>query len=1388
MKFRASIDNLGKVIFGFIAAFLSVVFLSGMMSVGAQTIGDTATIPAIQNVLAPATNNQDKATPNAPSMDVQVPTQDAAVNLTNSTVQLDPVIFKDPATQNNFYPGKTINMMALIEAQGTGQDYINGHVKIYLSKDIFQKVNDNDISSSQFLAEPASVTETTTDWVVNLKLNKVPSGAHIGIPFLATLKPGKIQNNKDYKVPSEYYDSKDTLLFKTDKFSIHTQTDAPSTNGPGVTQNLDTSNWDSSDALKAAKDISVNGNGFYSNLPSINYTNHTEPGDYTVTVNVPAGYKVPANGAGNWTYDETKNTLTQKITLSTTNASSSNSYWSLGSFTLTVPKGYKAGTTVNLPTTTVGPNGDVSSTSHYLQLSKTRVDPPQPDYFYPNGSKSISFEGIGWSTDVNKISAATPVVSTFNPAASYSYRGDTPSSMALSSVTDTPRFDYPTNEIAFVDSSTLTAGKQGELNKNKVVGTYMDGTTSKTEDLGTVTFGTPLKYTERQYTSIKVTFDKAVDLSLSELRTVQFKLTGHMTEDTINAFKKGTSTYNYYYNYMSAEFVKTDLSSYQGSSSGSDYLGLNQDRPTIGYNGYPGLELSGQNYQDGKVQMLGGKPLLASMTVRVYNNGLDKLEPKDGKVIFIVPDGVSYDSDDATEVQNLTNIKVVQNYAGSGKTAVIGDITNPTSFASSNTAIKYRVPLIDDGSMISGSYNIQSFFVFTNNNGKPGNMTDFQVEPSAKRVNDTYGIYSSTNNKDNIISDTKDFTYLPDRKLVNVNKVKVFDPEANVWSQPVKDTGDSAFIGDKLEYVGTMSNDGLSPYTYLDVIGILPHPGDQKINGARGSNVQMHLTGPIQLDTDGYTVSYSTAKPDNDLLKNYEAKFDATETDWSKVTMIRISSKDGTVLNTEQSIHFTYPSLVPNVAKDDAIANKAQGISTFIVRTSDHDVNLLESTPASVLAKQPYVPVNLQFWTKDQDGTEHQIADAKSFADQKIGSTFTKNAADFPILHYSPADSQDHSVKVSRVANNNVLKLWYKANPDDATVKGVVKFQDLSGKTLEKDIPFSGISGYRYDITTMDSVKQATKKILGEGYKLSSTEGQPTGIFAVGKPVTVIYKFDKPTPPIPPTPPTPPTPKPDPKPTPNPDPTPTPNPTPTPTPQPTPGPDEPDYVAKKNEAVYALKKVYLYQKPTFNKSQRKAGYVSKPRVYRPMFVVTGYARSANGALRYKVRDVNHLTKNRHKTGYVTARWSHIRPVYYQSKHTTLTVINPRGVNEYKNVNLTGKVQNFKQGKVLKVKKFVHHNLTTRYLLTNGHYITGNRKLVKMGKAHFPKYVKAKKAVNLYKTVNLTHKNKHYKKGLVFKVYKVDFSHANSVTKHGAMRYQVAGGYITANAKFMKTVK
>jgi hypothetical protein len=160
-------------------------------------------------------------------------------------------------------------------------------------------------------------------------------------------------------------------------------------------------------------------------------------------------------------------------------------------------------------------------------------------------------------------------------------------------------------------------------------------------------------------------------------------------------------------------------------------------------------------------------------------------------------------------------------------------------------------------------------------------------------------------------------------------------------------------------------------------------------------------------------------------------------------------------------------------------------------------------------------------------------------------------------------------------------------------------------------------------------------------------------------------------------------------------------------------PSETGNVEVKGGVIYATKKIALYKSVSFTKANRIAWYPKQKRINRPMFVVTGYARSANGTLRYQVRDVNHGHKTAGKTGYVTASRKYVIPVYYASlpKSKKITVISKKGIYAYKSVKLTGKSKHYKKGIRLTVKKLVKHNLTTRYQLSNGWYATTNKKLV-----------------------------------------------------------------------------
>lgn len=435
--------------------------------------------------------------------------------------------------------------------------------------------------------------------------------------------------------------------------------------------------------------------------------------------------------------------------------------------------------------------------------------------------------------------------------------------------------------------------------------------------------------------------------------------------------------------------------------------------------------------------------------------------------------------------------------------------------------------------------------------------------------------------------------------------------------------------------------------------------------------------------------------------------------------------------------------------------------------------------------KNPAQPKSVTIKYVDIDNMPHAIGPEKVITG-KIGDNYNATETQYrlKIDGYTFVDIQGNATGQISEQGQTV---YYRYKRDAAKNEAQpVKIRYVDADNMPHEIAptrtVAGIVGDKYDVS--DNMY----KLSINGYTFKDIQGDTTGTFdATGHTVYYRYTKDKATPVTPITPPvTPVTPV-------NPTPAPKPNPAPQPKPETTPeqpvtAPSEGGSLAKKGEAVYSLKKIYLYQNANFKKGERIASYAKKPRVNRPMFVVSDYAKSKNGALRYVVKDVNHHAKSDGMKGYITAQYAYVRPVYYHSKHQILTVINPTGVNEYTKENLTGKIKNFKQGTQLKVKGFIKHNLTTRYLLSNGHYITGNRKLVFAGKLTQPTKIKVKHSIYLYNNANFNKRIKHIKKGTVLKVKKWDYSHQYSTTTFGAKRYLVSGGYVTANTHFVKVVK
>ncbi|MFC6206374.1 DUF5776 domain-containing protein [Levilactobacillus tongjiangensis] len=248
-------------------------------------------------------------------------------------------------------------------------------------------------------------------------------------------------------------------------------------------------------------------------------------------------------------------------------------------------------------------------------------------------------------------------------------------------------------------------------------------------------------------------------------------------------------------------------------------------------------------------------------------------------------------------------------------------------------------------------------------------------------------------------------------------------------------------------------------------------------------------------------------------------------------------------------------------------------------------------------------------------------------------------------------------------------------------------------------------------------------------------------------------------------------------------------PAPTPTPSPT-TPTENDTADFQQFYLSAIKKIGLYSRKNFSAANRLAWFAKKPQMKQPTFLVTGVTTSKAGNDRYQVRDTNRHSQTYGETGYVTTKNDYVTASYYQNAPQTVTVINPGGINGYGSAALSQPQVAYAQGKQLAVKKVVTRGKTTRLLLTNGKYISGNRHFVVAGKYSVPVQIRAKTAVNRYANVNLTQRKQHYPQQVhhTFKVLGWDYSQGQNTTTAGTLRYRVAGGYITANPRLVRAMR
>lgn len=147
-----------------------------------------------------------------------------------------------------------------------------------------------------------------------------------------------------------------------------------------------------------------------------------------------------------------------------------------------------------------------------------------------------------------------------------------------------------------------------------------------------------------------------------------------------------------------------------------------------------------------------------------------------------------------------------------------------------------------------------------------------------------------------------------------------------------------------------------------------------------------------------------------------------------------------------------------------------------------------------------------------------------------------------------------------------------------------------------------------------------------------------------------------------------------------------------------PGTTQANEASKVPYRVYARRTIRLHRNVELTNPVKS--YKKLPRHKAHSFKILGVAYSQNGIKRYRV-----------KGGYITANKKQVVNQYYQSKPARVKIIHPKGLHQYRKANLTGKIRHVKKGQVLKVKKVIKSDKATRLQLSNGSYITANKRFM-----------------------------------------------------------------------------
>lgn len=438
----------------------------------------------------------------------------------------------------------------------------------------------------------------------------------------------------------------------------------------------------------------------------------------------------------------------------------------------------------------------------------------------------------------------------------------------------------------------------------------------------------------RKYVELVVRFDKPVEL---DNMTLQLRERLWFVQDELNELRNmvdGIKTYYSQctvssYDVKEGKYVKR---AYVGQANHPTYFTVTPLHPTV--DSYISKPQIVQYKEDATFDYLVGPklPRIAHDENVPYG---DLEELKNVKTITLLPSGYEYAGEyekemyDSDWVRNKIadpTITTVENYQGSGKTAVIVDYGT----IKKSTYYPIKLKLRATKYAARGASDFVNYMTYDDNDfirplQATGNANDYVDALDLDQDGDTTEIFMQKHTT---------VTFVPPLELVIQNAVK-HDQE---FQQEI--TGDLGYgVTQKIN----IFNNSIREISKLSIIDVLPYKGDHSIspNGKgeypnRQSTFAMPLTKSLeevndQTVNDKVNFFYQLTDQGSDLASVRDGQWLTANqvTDFSKVRSVKIVLKDGQALKSKEELNILLPSKIPGDTKLDEEKDVAVNSSAF---------------------------------------------------------------------------------------------------------------------------------------------------------------------------------------------------------------------------------------------------------------------------------------------------------------------------------------------------------------------------------------------------------------------------------------------------------------------------